>query len=273
MCKVVFEDNHLLVVEKPPNLLTQGDATGDDCLVERMKRYIGEKYHKPGAVYLGLIHRLDRPVGGLVALARTSKAAARLSEQLRSHAMEREYLAVVHGGNLPVEGTLVDWLRKDEAAGNVRVVTPAVENTVDQGRTAATAHTQGQAGARPQGQAKSLPQSKDLQQAALHFTVLAKDSSEDTALLHIQLETGRKHQIRVQLANSGHPILHDMRYGTDSAGQPIALWGSVLRLSHPITRQEMIFLSSPKGKAFDRYTRPLGDFFAARTQIQSHAKE
>ena len=100
MCNVVYEDNHLLIVEKPPNLLTQGDATGDVCLLDAMKQYVKEKYAKPGDVYLGCVHRLDRPVGGLVAIARTSKAAARLSEQLRAHDMQRDYLAVVHGANL-----------------------------------------------------------------------------------------------------------------------------------------------------------------------------
>ena len=94
MPEIVYEDNHLIVAVKPPNLLTQGDATGDGCLLDQLKRYIRERYHKPGDVYLGLVHRLDRPVGGLVAFARTSKAASRLSEQLRTHAMAREYLAV-----------------------------------------------------------------------------------------------------------------------------------------------------------------------------------
>ena len=98
MPEIVYEDNHLIVAVKPPNLLTQGDATGDDCLLDQLKLYIKERYHKPGDVYLGLVHRLDRPVGGLVAFARTSKAASRLSEQLRTHAMAREYLAVAEGG-------------------------------------------------------------------------------------------------------------------------------------------------------------------------------
>ncbi|MEG2253248.1 MAG: pseudouridine synthase, partial [Clostridia bacterium] len=100
MPEIVYEDNHLLIAIKPPNVLTQGDETGDDCLHEQLKRYIKEKYQKPGEVYLGLVHRLDRPVGGLVAFARTSKAASRLSEQLRSRQMEREYLAVVEGAEL-----------------------------------------------------------------------------------------------------------------------------------------------------------------------------
>lgn len=237
MCRVLYEDNHLLVVEKPPNLLTQGDATGDDCLLERMKRYIGEKYHKPGAVYLGLVHRLDRPVGGLVALARTGKAAARLSEQLRSHAMEREYLAVVHGSDVTDGGVLENWLEKDEGTGNVRVV-----------------------GEGP-GQGQPPPQ-----RAVLRFATLARDAASDTALLHIRLETGRKHQIRVQLAHLGHPILQDMRYGADAAGEPIALWGAVLRLAHPTTKENLVFVSPPQGKAFARFAGPLGGFLAERAQ-------
>ena len=121
MPEIVYEDKHLIVAVKPPNLLTQGDATGDDCLLDQLKLYIKERYHKPGDVYLGLVHRLDRPVGGLVAFARTSKAASRLSEQLRTHAMAREYLAVAEGGaSMPDAGELHDWLVQDEETGRVR---------------------------------------------------------------------------------------------------------------------------------------------------------
>ncbi len=229
MCKVIYEDNHLLIVEKPPNLLTQGDATGDDCLLERMKRYIGEKYEKPGAVYLGLVHRMDRPVGGLVALTRTSKAAARLSEQLRSHAMEREYLAVVRGANLPDHGTLRDFLGKEEATGNVRVVG---NETVG------------------------------AQEAILRYAVLDRNAEADTALLHVRLTTGRKHQIRVQLQNFGYPIVQDMRYGKGKAGEPIALWGAVLRLSHPTQKEAMTFISPPQGKAFLPFAETIGLFLS-----------
>lgn len=232
MCKVVYEDNHLLVTEKPPGLLTQGDATGDDCLLERMKRYIGEKYEKPGAVYLGLVHRLDRPVGGLVALARTSKAASRLSEQLRGHRMEREYLAVVRGAEMPESGVLRDWLQKDDSTGNVGVT------------------AQGAAGA---------------QEAVLRYEVLARDGAADTALLHIRLETGRKHQIRVQLANFGHPIVQDLRYAKGVPGEPIALWGSVLRFEHPTLKTPMVFVSRPRGRAFEGYGQVVDSFLAGVT--------
>ncbi len=234
MCKIIYEDNHLLVVEKAPGLLTQGDATGDDCLLERMKRYIAQKYEKPGAVYLGLVHRMDRPVGGLVALARTSKAAARLSQQLRSHAMQREYLAVVHGCGLSDHCTLRDRLVKEEATGNVRVVEG------DEKQAALSA--------------KTGPGMQPAQEAILHYTVLARKTAADTALLHVRLETGRKHQIRVQLAHSGHPIVQDMRYGIDRAGEPIALWGAALRFCHPTRRESMAFFSRPQGKAFDPFT-------------------
>lgn len=230
MCNVVYEDNHLLIVEKPPNLLTQGDKTGDECLLDKMKRYIAEKYHKPGDVYLGCVHRLDRPVGGLVAIARTGKAAARLSEQLRAHEMRREYLAVVRGAAIAEGGTLTDWLLKDEASGSVACV-PA-----------------GTAGA---------------QQAMLSWRRLAADTAGDTALLHLSLETGRKHQIRVQLAHAGHPIVQDLRYGGGAPGEPIALWGAALTLTHPTKRERMTFVSRPQGKAFAAYGAPVDAFLAA----------
>ena len=122
MPEIIYEDNHLLVAVKPPNLLAQGDATGDDCLLDQLKRYIKQTYHKPGEVYLGLVHRMDRPVGGLIAFARTSKAASRLSGQLRTHAMEREYLAVVEKGvSMPDSGTLENWLLKDGEGGGVLI--------------------------------------------------------------------------------------------------------------------------------------------------------
>ena len=229
MLKVVYEDNHLLIVEKPPNLLTQGDATGDPCLADLAKDYIKEKYQKPGAVYLGLVHRLDRPVGGLVALARTSKAASRLSEQLRTHAMQREYLTVVHGADIEPGGTCTDFLLDEN--GTVRVVAP------------------------------DTPSAKE---AELSWCVLGMHS--DFALLHIKLETGRKHQIRVQLANLGHPIVQDMRYGTDTPGDPIALWGAKLMLSHPTKKEAMTFISKPQGKAFAMFETAIQTFLSEETK-------
>jgi 23S rRNA pseudouridine1911/1915/1917 synthase len=231
MCRVVYEDNHLLIVEKPPNLLTQGDATGDECLVDKMKRYVKEKYRKPGEVYLSPVHRMDRPVGGLVALARTGKAAARLSEQLRAHAMRREYLAVVRGADLPEAGTLTDWLQKDARTGSV---------------TSA-----------PEG-------APDAREAVLRWQRLATDAGTDTALIAVQLETGRKHQIRAQLAHAGHPVVQDMRYGSGEPGEPVALWGAALTLTHPTLQTSMTFVSRPRGRAFDRFPKEIDAFLASR---------
>lgn len=235
MCEVLYEDNHLLIVVKPPNLLTQGDETGDMCLLDKMKRYIGEKYQKPGAVYLGCVHRLDRPVGGLVAIARTGKAAARLSEQLRTHEMRRDYLTVVRGAAIAEGGTLTDWLLKDEAGGSVACV--------------------------PEG----MP---GAQRATLGWRRLAADAAADTALLHISLETGRKHQIRVQLAHAGHPIVQDLRYGAGAPGEPIALWGAALSLTHPTRRERMTFVSRPQGKAFAPYGAQVDAYLAGAAAAQ-----
>ena len=226
MPEIVYEDNHLLVAVKPPNQLTQGDSTGDLALLDELKDYIKVKYQKPGEVYLGLVHRLDRPVGGLVAFARTSKAASRLSEQLRSHAMHRDYLAVVEKGDtLPDEGRLHDWLLKDEASGNVRAVKSSTPGA---------------------------------QEARLSYRVLAR--KEGTALVHVMLETGRKHQIRVQFMNSGHPLLYDMRYGHGERGQNIALWGAMLTLTHPTLKDSITFISQPRGKAYEMYADAVRTF-------------
>ena len=224
MCNIVYEDNHLLVVVKPPNLLTQADATGDDDLLSQMKRYIKDKYQKPGDVYLGLVHRMDRPVGGLLCLARTSKAAARLSRQVSTHEMAREYLAIAEG-KLPDTGTLTDYLVKDEAQNMVSTVKV------------------GTAGS---------------QLAILHFDCL--DRREDTSLCHIRLETGRAHQIRVQFAASGHPLLNDARYGRGAPGKQIALWGARLTLTHPTRGERMTFFSPPQGGAWAVYDEAISYF-------------
>lgn len=227
MIKPVYEDNHLLVVVKPQGKLTQSDETGDLSLQDECKQYIKEKYQKPGEVYLGLVHRLDRPVGGLVAFARTSKAASRLSEQLRVHHMEREYLAVVEGEDLPARGDLRDWLLQGED-GLVRVV--------------------------PEG----TPGAKE---ARLHYERLG--AREGTALVHLRLETGRKHQIRVQLSHLGYPIRYDMRYGHGERGRDIALFGAVLRLNHPTLKKEMTFTACPENPAFRPYEKEITAFLAS----------
>lgn len=227
MIKPVYEDNHLLVVVKPQGQLTQSDETGDLSLQDECKQYIKEKYQKPGEVYLGLVHRLDRPVGGLVAFARTSKAASRLSEQLRTHHMEREYLAVVEGEDLPARGDLRDWLLQGED-GLVRVVP------------------------------EETPGAKE---ARLHYERLG--AREGTALVHLRLETGRKHQIRVQLSHLGYPICFDMRYGHGERGRDVALFGAVLRLTHPTRKEDMTFTARPENPAFRPYEKEITAFLAS----------
>jgi 23S rRNA pseudouridine1911/1915/1917 synthase len=196
-----------------------------------MKRYIKEKYKKPGDVYLGLVHRMDRPVGGLLCLARTSKAAARLSKQVSAHEMAREYLTIVEG-NLPPCGTLRHYLIKD----NIQNLVSAV----------------------PEGTPGS-------QLAVLHFECL--DQRENTSLCHVSLETGRAHQIRVQMASSGHPLVFDARYGHGTPGRQIALWGARLTLTHPTLNEKMTFFSAPEGEAWAIYSEAIGHFLAKEPLI------
>ena len=187
MPKIVYEDNHVLVAVKPPNMLSQADRTGDTDILTLLKEDIKVRYNKPGRVYLGLVHRLDRPVGGLMVFARTSKAAARLSVQMQEHAMGREYLCVVTG-EVKDSFTLIDYLIKDERLNRVTVCEAEVRGA---------------------------------QEAVLHGTCIAR--RQGTALCAIRLETGRNHQIRVQMSHAGAPLWGDNRYGTGIPGQQIAL--------------------------------------------------
>ena len=209
---VLYEDNHLLVVVKPPNMVVQADDTGDLDLLTALKQYIGEKYQKPGAVYMGLVHRLDRPVGGVMVFARTSKAASRLSEQFAAHHAGKMYLAVAQGA-VDNEKRLTDYLKKDAKTGMVRAV------------------------------AKDVPGAK---QAILTTTPLMQNGGN--TLVRVQLETGRAHQIRVQHQNMGHPLWGDARYGGGKPGQQIALWAYRLTLTHPTQKTEMTFTHLPPEK-------------------------
>jgi len=216
---VVYEDNHLLVVVKPPNMPTQADASGDPDLHTTMKQYIAEKYQKPGAVYLGLVHRLDRPVGGLVVLARTSKAADRLSEQVRKKTLSRQYVAAVRG-DARETAELCDWLLKDERTNTTRAV------------------KDGTPGAK---------------EAILDYVVLER--RDGLSLCQIKLRTGRSHQIRVQFSSSGWPLWGDARYGGGQPGEQIALWGRYLDLEHPTQKVAMHFdCPAPSYAPFDRFT-------------------
>lgn len=220
---ILFEDNHLLVVLKRPMLLTQGDKTGDEDLLSLLKAYVKEAYDKPGEAYLGLVHRMDRPVGGLLVFARTSKAAARLSKQLREGQIHREYVLVCEG-KTPERFTLKDYLKKDRNANTVTVLPSYL---------------------RLQGK-----------EAILHGQTISH--TEEKSLVAVKLETGRAHQIRAQMANVGHPLLGDARYGKGQRGELIALWGMRLSFLHPVTGKAMVFICPPDAapKGF-----PVSQFF------------
>lgn len=210
--KILYEDNHLLAVEKPVNLPTQADRTGDPDLLSLLKADLKQRYQKPGNVYLGLIHRLDRPVGGAIVFAKTSKAASRLSEQVRSRQMEKEYLAVCHGVPDPAAGHLKHFLIKDSLKNQVSVA------------------------------AASTPGAKP---AELDYRLLAEEAG--FGLLEIALKTGRSHQIRVQLAAIGHPLFGDQKYGAalNCPGQQLALWSRRLAFSHPVSKAAVVLCSVP----------------------------
>lgn len=207
---VFYRDNHLLVLYKPAGLLTQSDETRDPSLLDLGKAWIKEVYGKPGKVYLGMVHRLDRPVAGIVLFCRTSKAAARMSTQIRTEAAEKYYLAVLEGELKEKSGRLVNFLERRENRSSIVVQ-------------------------------KKTPVSRD---ARLDFNVL--ETREDRTLVRVKLETGRHHQIRVQFAHIGHPVVGDLRYGA-SAPLPekqIALFAKELIITHPV-RSEKISFSSP----------------------------
>ena len=202
MINVIYEDNHLLVVEKPINIPTQEDNTKDKDLLTILKKYIKEKYNRPGNVYLGLVHRLDRPVGGIMVFARTSKAASRLSEQVRNKTFKKTYNAVVIG-NIENTGKLKDNLLKDEKRNIVKV-------------------------------------DKNGKEATLNFKKL--NYKNNMSLVEINLETGRSHQIRVQMANHGYPLFGDQKYNkTAKVGEQIALFAKKIEFIHPTTNELLTF--------------------------------
>ncbi len=209
---VLFEDNHLLIVEKPVNVLSQEDQTGDPDMLTLLKQDLKRRYNKPGNVYLGLVHRLDRPVGGVMVFAKTSKAASRLSDAIRTRSFQKTYMAVLRGLPDKREDRLVHMLRKDTAVNQVAVVQ------------------------------RNDPKGKE---AVLDYKVLA--TSNELSLVEIRLHTGRPHQIRVQFAAIGCPLYGDQRYGSkaNEPGQQIALWATSLTFPHPTHKEPVTFTSSP----------------------------
>jgi 23S rRNA pseudouridine1911/1915/1917 synthase len=200
---VLYEDNHCLVVNKPPRLLTAGDQTGDVSLLGLARDYIKTKYTKPGQVYLGVVHRLDRPVSGVVLFARTSKAAARLAEQFRQRTPTKIYQCLVEPNVRELSGTLIHWLRKDTIRNFVEVV-----------------------------EAEAF----DAKQCVLQYRRLRRIGRH--TLLEVTLGTGRSHQIRVQLAHAEMPICGDKKYGSSvRLGGAIALHAASLTFEHPVRRE------------------------------------
>ncbi len=206
MNKVIYEDNHLLVVEKPQNVLVQADNTNDLDLLTSLKKYIKEKYNKPGEVYLGLVHRLDRPVGGVMVFARTSKSASRLSNMIRLDEFEKTYLAIVEG-KVPDEGVFEDYLLKLENENKTIV-------------------------------------DKKGKYSKLSYKLLS--SKNGLSLVKIKLDTGRSHQIRVQFSSRGFALWGDQKYNSKAkVGEQIALWAYEIKFKHPVREELMDFKCNP----------------------------
>jgi 23S rRNA pseudouridine1911/1915/1917 synthase len=208
---ILHEDNHILVAVKPANMPAQGDASGDPDFLNALKRYLIEKYRKPGAAYLGLVHRLDRPASGVMVFAKTDKAAGRLSECVREGGFEKKYFAVVLGAPKAPQGRLVHYLLKNEAKNNVAVVPPGTDAA---------------------------------KRAELDYKALK--TSGGLTLMDIDLLTGRSHQARVQMNSLFTPIFGDVRYGGQkAAGGGLALFAYSLRFPHPVTKKIMVFKACP----------------------------
>lgn len=208
---VLYEDNQVVVVIKPHNVPTQADESKDEDLLSMVKAYIKEKYNKEGEAFIGLVHRLDRPTGGIMVFARNSKSAKRLSEQFQTHSVEKTYYAVTNGVVKIKTQNLVNYLKKDEKENIVKIV-PMSET-----------------GAK---------------KAELVYNYLEDNGSE--SLLEVKILTGRSHQIRLQLANIGHSLVGDVKYGKEKGRTSnLGLWAGKLAFDHPTTKQRMVFIACP----------------------------
>jgi 23S rRNA pseudouridine1911/1915/1917 synthase len=217
---IIFEDSHLLVIDKPAGVLSQEDHTSDPDVLTLCKKYIKKKYNKPGKVWLGLVHRLDRPVSGVMVLAKTSKAASRLSEQIRNHSLKKIYWALVYGMT-PMAETLVHYIEKDPKTNTVKVYNSK------------------------RGRAKKAELSFDTIKQSAHYSVVEVD-----------LKTGRPHQIRVQLDKIGHPIWGDYKYAEEDTGpgKELALRAVQLEIKHPTKKETMVFKApKPRTQPWDNF--------------------
>ncbi len=223
MVDILYEDNQIIVALKPQNMPSQTDASGDNDLLSEIKSYVKEKYNKEGEAYIGLVHRLDRPTGGIMVFARTSKAAARLSAQIRENKMNKTYYAVCVGIPQQRSDTLVNYLKKDEKQNLVRIV------------------TQSESGAK---------------RAELSYRTL--ETEGDESLLEVKIVTGRSHQIRVQLAGIGNPLVGDNKYGRNKfkPSNNLGLWAGRLEFIHPVTKEKMVFACPP-----DKTKAPWNKFY------------
>ena len=209
---VLYEDNHIIVVVKPVNILSQADSTTDLDMITMIKAYLKEKYQKKGNVYLGLVHRLDRVVGGVMVFAKTSKAASRLSESIRKNEFHKEYLAVCHG-RVKKSDTLIDYLKKENDFSTV------------------------------------VSDKNNGKLSELSYELIEYNTEKDLSLVKVHLKTGRHHQIRVQFSSRGYPLVGDMRYGIDK-DKRIGLFAYQLSFIHPVRQEEMIFKYLPKENPF-----------------------
>lgn len=208
MIKVYYEDNHIIVVEKPSNVPVMPDESKDESMVDLVKEYIKVKYNKPGNVFLGIVHRIDRPVCGIMVFAKTSKAASRLSDSIRKREFHKKYIAVVYGSIQEEKAVLENYLYKDKS----RVMSFVVNKGYAEAKL-----------------------------SKLEYEVIEK--TDYYSLLKINLITGRHHQIRVQLANINHPIIHDMKYSEQKEKGQIALYSYAIKFEHPTKKEIMEFKS------------------------------
>ena len=227
--KIIYEDNHLIAAIKPAGVLSQADGTHKDDMLTVLKEYLRKKYNKPGNVFLGLVHRLDCPVSGVMIFAKTSKAASRSSEQIRQRRVVKRYLAVVHGKLENSEGVLVNKLIK--------------------------------------GQGNIVSEDVDGKESILEYKVLSYDKLRDVSLVDVLLKTGRSHQIRVQFALSGHPLAGDMKYGARTVGNyratekenSIALFAYYLEFDHPVSLERIILQEDPDSRIFSDFRRNVNE--------------
>ncbi len=210
MCDIIYEDNQILVVVKPQNIPVQLDESNDKDLLTMLKDYLVKKYNKVGQAYLGLVHRLDRPTGGVMVFAKTSKSAERLCKQIKNNEVEKIYFAVVYGVPRFKQNRLVNYLKKDEKNNIVKI----------------------------------CPQYEDgAKEAILDYQVL--ETLGDKSLVKISLQTGRSHQIRVQFANINCPLVNDQKYNKNAGKGNLALWAYEISFTHPVSKQKHTFKVAP----------------------------